>query len=453
MATRKIARNAATPKGFLRRVGDCEFEKVDDPRHDSWVKHPLAGMLKLGTLALASRARSTRSVEARSTRMHPKVRKELKLKSRIADNTFGQTLPDIDWQQCRRGLHRQVKAEWRRGNLRPSQLNKSTVAIDGKHLATVPERRLRGMVSREAELDGDELTVTEMQRIFRWRYPYVQLQEAKEGLRGMVRAHRATLVSSGAAVTLDQWPVAGKTNEWTTIESTLSTLLAAYGRTQMVQRVTLDAGNATPKAASLLNEESVDYLMALKSPQSELYDKARTLLKDRPGSQADYDIRIDERGKMICYSVWQTDLDGPEGFAGGRQLVRIERVVASDDGDVDVGNRYFVSSEPTDELDGKQALAVARAHWRCENEGHWTADAIFDEDARRTPWTQHPDGILVVGLLRAIAINILAVLRALSRLSGDDQWVKPTWKMVAEHALMTLFAPVLETGDFDAFDA
>lgn len=47
--------------------------------------------------------------------------------------------------------------------------------------------------------------------------PYVQLQESDEGrLVGLIRAHRATLVSAGAAVTVDQWPIQGKTNGWAT---------------------------------------------------------------------------------------------------------------------------------------------------------------------------------------------------------------------------------------------
>lgn len=69
------------------------------------------------------------------------------------------------------------------------------------------------------------------------------------------------------------------------------------------------------------------------------------------------------------------------------------------------------------------------------------------------PWTMHPDGVLVVGLLRAIAINILAVLRALSRYKRGQKWIRPTWKMVIEQALLTLCLPILDTTEFDAFEA
>ena len=140
------------------------------------------------------------------------------------------------------------------------------------------------------------------------------------------------------------------------------------------------------------------------------------------------------------------------GWKGARQLVRVERVVADDNGPVSVGNRYFVCSMSSDELTASDTLNLARGHWRCENEGHWTADAIWDEDARRTPWTQHPNGILVVGILRAIAINILAVLRALSRVERGENLVKPTWQTCIEQVLLVLFEPLLDMTEFNAFE-
>lgn len=118
-----------------------------------------------------------------------------------------------------------------------------------------------------------------------------------------------------------------------------------------------------------------------------------------------------------------------------------------------MGNRYFVTSVAADQMQGEHALELARTHWRCENEGHWTADAIWDEDARRTPWTQHPNGVLVVGLMRMMAINMLAVLRALSRYRRGQKWETPTWEMVIEQALQVLFEPLLDMGAFNALEA
>lgn len=453
MADMTIGRNAATPKGFLRRVSDARLDRVDDAHQQAWVVHPMSALLKLGALSLSSHARSVRAVETRSEQLRPTVRAEVGLKERVSDNAFGLALPRVDWCELRACLHRQVKAEWRRGNLEPSRFQKSTAAIDGKHLATIPEKRLRTLVTRRTELDGSQLSPEELRRVLSTQFRYVQLQESTNGkLCGLIRVHRATLISSDAAMCLDQWPVAGHTNEWATIELTVSALLSAYGRTKIIERVTLDAGNATPEVARDLGQRSVDYFMAVKTAQGQLHEHAVDTLGDRAGNKADHRVVVDERGKMICYSVWCAQLEDNLGFEGARHIVRIDRVVASDD-DATVGNRYFVSSELPADLGPKEALKLARAHWRCENEGHWTADAIFDEDARRTPWTMHPDGVLVVGLLRAIAINILAVLRALSRYKQGQTWLKPTWKMVIEQALLTLCIPILNTSRFDAFEA
>lgn len=452
MAAMKIRRKAATPKGFLRRVEDAGLKRVSDKRKQPWVVHPMATLLKLGVLALGSHARSTRAVENRSEQLRPTVRAAIGLRERVSDNAFGLALQKVDWCELRRCLHRHIKAEKRRKRLAPTRLSKSTVAIDGKHVATLEEKRLRALVGKASGLNAQMLSADELRRALSTLFPYVQLQESTDGkLRGLIRVHRATLISTEAALVIDQWPIKGHTNEWGTIELSLSALLSAYGRTKLVERVTVDAGNATPEAAALLANQGVDYFMAIKEAQGKLHQRALDEKAKLRGTRASFCTRHDERGQTICYSVWQTELDDSLGFDGAKQVFRIERVAASDE-KTSVGNRYFVSSEDADDLSAQEALELARAHWRCENEGHWTADAIFDEDARRTPWTKHPDGVLVVGLLRAMAINILAILRALSRHKRGETWLKPTWKTVIEQALLVLCEPLLDMEAFCAFD-
>ena len=94
------------------------------------------------------------------------------------------------------------------------------------------------------------------------------------------------------------------------------------------------------------------------------------------------------------------------------------------------------------------AMAISRAHWRCEEETHWTADAILQEDKRRLAWSRHPNGVFVVSALRMMGLNILAVARKLSRLGYSKE--APTWRQVAEHFFLTLCASTLLTESFDA---
>lgn len=452
MAAIKIRRNSTTPKGLLRRVADAELGKVSDPRDQRWVEHPLSGMLQLGVLALASGARSTRAVEDRSVMLPPKLRTQLDITGRVSDNAFGGLLTRLDPFAVRSALVRKVKAEWARKQLRPVRLPVSTVAIDGKHLATISEKRLRALISKETPLNGAELDHEGLRRVLSSHFPWVQLQVNENWVGGLVKVHRAVLVSSDPAPIIDQWPIKGGSNEIHTIEQTLEALFSAYGRTNMVQMVTLDAGNVSKAVARRLRSKGIHYFMALKMPQGEIHERALERLENLPGAAAEFMCGFDERGQRMSYTVWRHEIDGDHGWQDARQLVRVERVVADDDGVVSIGNRYFVCSMGAEELTAEHALNLARGHWRCENEGHWTADAIWDEDARRTPWTQHPEGILVVGLLRAIAINILAVLRALSRIERGEMLVKPTWKACIEQVLLVLFEPLLDMTAFNAFE-
>lgn len=457
MVAMKIQRQAATPKGILRRTEDANFEAVSDPRDENRITHRLDGVLQLGIVGLATGARSQRTVETRSTQLDEQVDEACGLDGRISDNQFGLILRRIEPYQLRKALHRTVRAEWiDRENLRPTTLSKSTVAIDGKSLAVLRADKLRKLVSSHTELDGEKLTVEQLRQVYATRFPAIQLRDDDEaGLIGVAMVHRATLVSSEAAVVLDQRSIPGTSAEHGEITKTLKALHQTYGQTKMLERVTVDAGNMYRKTAQKASDLGVEYFGAMKEgSQGNLYDRAEGWLGDRGADEADQAHIETYNGKTIVYRIWTTQIaEGTLGWDGARQVIRIQRI-AIDNGteEVSVGNRYFVSSEAPDELDALQAYRVARAHWRCENEGHWTADAIWEEDARRTPWTTHPTGIVNVGILRAIAINILALLRSMSRLRKGETLVTPSWERVIEHAFQALLTPALETGEFDEFD-
>ncbi|MFB6350724.1 MAG: hypothetical protein ABEN55_09385 [Bradymonadaceae bacterium] len=441
----------------MRRTEDADLEAVSDPRDKNRITHPLGGVLQLGIVGLATGARSQRAVETRSTQLDGEVDEACGLDGRISDNQFGLILRRIEPYQLRKALHRTVRAEWiERENLRPTELSKSTVAIDGKNLTTLRARELRRLVSAHTDLDGDKLTVEQLRQVYATRFPAIQLRDDEEaGLIGVAMVHRATLVSASAAVVIDQRSIPGTTSEHGEITNTLEALDDTYGRTKMLERVTVDAGNMYRKTAQKASDLGVEYFGAIKeSSQGKLYDRAAQWLGARGPDEADQAHIETYNGKTLVYRIWSTTIaEGTLGWDGARQLIRIQRVaIDNDTEEVSVGNRYFVSSEAPDELDALQAYRVARAHWRCENEGHWTADAIWEEDARRTPWTRHPTGIVNVGILRAIAINILALLRSMSRLRKGDQLVTPGWQQVIEHAFQALLTPVLETGEFDEFD-
>jgi hypothetical protein len=84
------------------------------------------------------------------------------------------------------------------------------------------------------------------------------------------------------------------------------------------------------------------------------------------------------------------------------------------------------------------------------HEGHWTADVVWKEDARRLPWCRVPRAVYTTSMLRMISLNILAVLRSLSRRAWDSKPVP--WKDVVQtvrFALTAVAIVVSERLDFE----
>ena len=154
--------------------------------------------------------------------------------------------------------------------------------------------------------------------------------------------------------------------------------------------------------------------------------------------------------RWSTYHLWRVDL-GEQGWLDwthARQIVRIQRIAEHPGTHKrSVGNRYYVLNQASDELSARGALAVSRAHWRCENNTHWTSDAELGEDKRRLAWSRHPRGVLIVAALRTMGLLILAVTRHLSRLGYSKE--RPSWAQVIQHYLLQLCDTTLETEAFD----
>jgi hypothetical protein len=273
-----------------------------------------------------------------------------------------------------------------------------------------------------------------------------------------VRVHNVTLVSSAAAAVIHQRPVAGKTNEIGSMPAVLEEVYTAYGRTGMLEVFTLDAGNTSQAVAAEIQRRGGHYLGRIESNHGDIYQEGVRSLGSRTLAGAHAKSVEKVNGAVVEHFLWREELpQGELAWTHARQRLRIERhVTDAATGEVVVGNRYVVTSMPPTKAAPEALLEAVRAHWRIENETHWTADAIWKEDRRRTPWTKQPTGILVTAALRAIAMTIMAQLRALSRYienpdasDEDTVWLKPTWETVIELVLMLCFVPHLDTAAFD----
>lgn len=443
-----MERQAATPKGFERRVSDLELNLVAEPRQRRKVKIPLPTVLAALVASMVTRARSLRMAEQRTAAIAQKHGAWLGVEGRIADNTFGKVVPKLSVASVLPCLHRLVKAEHRRGNLKPSRLTVGTAAIDGKNVGTLHWHDL----CRVLGLDERVASAEQVKARLSADYPEAQLCVPEQGEPyALMRVHTVTLVSSDAAPCLHLRPIAGCTNEIGSMAELLDELKAVYGRTRLFGRTTTDSGNTSLAAMSKVIDHGWHYFAQMKSELGDIYAEAKRLLGNRRWQRAHATYSDAQNGKTVTYYLWSYDLteQGWLKWTHARQLIRVQRVTEElATGKRTVGNRYYISSETPAALGPRAALRVSRAHWRCEDETHWTADAEMQEDRRRLAWSRHPNGILVVAVLRMIAIAILAVARRLSRMGYSLE--TPSWAQVAEHFLLQLCGSILDTDAFDA---
>ena len=334
------------------------------------------------------------------------------------------------------------------GALAPTMLPIGTAAIDGKNVAKLHWYDL----CRVLGLEPDKATASQVKPRIKGRFPYLQFCTPKKGLPyALARVHTVTLISAAAGCCIHQRPIEGATNEVGAMPSLLAQLHAAYGRTNLVEMLTTDAGNTSlAVATTIVDQLHWHYFLQFKGEHGELYEEASRVLGHRSEDRADFGYADTQNGSTVTYHVWCYDLgnDGWLDWTHARQLVRVQRVAQHPiTGHKTVGNRYYVTSKRPDDLKPQHALSISRMHWRCEQETHWTCDAMLQEDRRQLAWSRHPDGVFVVSVLRVIALNILAVARKLSRLGKRLEI--PTWHQVAEHFLLVLCATTLLTEDFD----
>jgi hypothetical protein len=414
----------------------------------SKVIHEMPTVLTALVTGMVTNSRSLRSVEQRTAEIARKHGAWHGLRKRIGDNTLGRILKRLQQAAVLACLHRLIKAEQRRGNLKPTVLPIATVAIDGKNVGTLRW----GDLCRALGLAPEKAAVAKVRKELARRYPEAQLCIPKEGEPyALLRVHTVTLISADAAPCIHQRPIEGETNEVGAMTRLIDELCEAYHRTKLFRVVTTDAGNTSLGGANKLVEHGLDYFAQIKSIHVELHAEAQRRLGERRPSRAQKSYSDQQNGKTATYYAWSSDL-GEQGWLDwkhARQLVRVRRVVHDPNtGEVtSTGDRYYVTSLPADELGLRTAMDISRAHWRCENCTHWSADAEWQEDRRQLAWSRHPNGVLAVSLLQRIALAILAVVRQLSRIGYCQE--TPTWSQVIGHFLLVLCDSILDTTAFD----
>lgn len=159
--------------------------------------------------------------------------------------------------------------------------------------------------------------------------------------------------------------------------------------------ITADALHCHRAFAAEIVARGGDYLLALKANRPGLCADARACLGAAKGQSASVETiahgRIERRTARV---VSAGEMAKTRDFPGLRAIIAIE---AERDGRRE--ERLYLASR---RFGPKQALAIARAHWRIENNLHWSLDVVFNEDQSRARKDHAPQNLAI---LRRLALN------------------------------------------------
>lgn len=399
----KLQRRIKTVQSFLKQRRDAlRFDDIPEPRRRRGRRWSGSAMLATAVFSLMMLARSLRGAERLSQDLADAGRIK-GLRRRLPDSTLGDYLARLALAPLRRHLHTQILAEHRRKALEPTVLPIRAIAVDGKNVAT-----LRTRVNRECQRQDTPGQPTA------WLY----------------RVLNATLISAAAAVCIDQRAIPAATNEAGLFPAFYGGLRRTYGRAGVFDLVSTDAGLTSEANARLIDEDGRAYWMALKGNQPELLAEARRVLlppsyREPPEARTAWEL--DSSRGWIRRELWRTGPVAPwSKWTHLRQvvLVRVWKAAGCQSGKHPVygppqilEERWHVTNLVRGRLNADQLLALDRAHWRIENNLHGTLDLQWQEDHGR--WVRRGRGLPVTALLRVLAYNLLALLRAVHLRSAE----------------------------------
>jgi len=389
------------------------FEDVPDPRARRGRRWEVGAMLRSTWLALCTGATSMRDVESMSEDLGTARRRNGR-SDRLPDSTLAYVLPKLRWEPLRDQLVEQVHDMQRAKALDPVGLPFGLLVIDGKVLGCY-DNDVGGLGQKSEREDGT---------------PY-----------WLVRVLRAVLVTAPTKPCVDQVPIPPETNDMGAFPSLWQGVMAAYGRSNLFEVVSEDAGFASLENATLIDGDGKGYVLGLKANQSELLGEARRRLdptrqRRAPEAESPWERH---KGKRIRRQLWRTsEMAGWNGWTHLRQVVLVRQTTRDPSGaePTVVEDRYFVTNLVPGRLSGAQWLTLVRMHWGIENNCFGTLDRkdTWREDTRL--WCRQGNAPLVVGLLRVMAYNVLGWLRGRHLRSEDNRTM--TWPELFDRVRVAL---------------
>lgn len=394
------------------------WSTVTEHRQVAKVKWHRKKLLQAVLLGLLSGRSGFSGMEKLSKVLGSAARRVLGVGRRIPDTTLSEFVCGLQSAGLQEVLVEMGKRMHRRKSLDglTRDLPIRMLSLDGKYD--------RAFVS----IREGETMETLLERVRR-DFPYFQADETMKGRRlyGEVRTSSVCLVGNLQATYLDCVPVRAETNEMGMFPEVLARIQGNWGNTWQIELLSVDAGMVSLENATLVDQANLGYLMAIKEGQPTILAELLRLLGT---ASCDYQYTERYRGKTVTFRIWRTKaIAGWNGWSHLRQGLRIQRETLDHEGKLEkVEDRYFVTNLLWNRLSSAQWAHQIRSHWLVENSAHRTLDVQLDEGD--SPWTQHPNGMLAMALLRRIALNLLNLLRSLY-LRSEESRATP-WKQLME---------------------
>jgi predicted transposase YbfD/YdcC len=371
-----------------KRENALGFARVADPRACRGRRWSLRSLLTATFISMVAQEHSLRGVE-RLTRDLSGCRRRLGIPRRVPDSTLAHLIARLDDEAgLRQVLVEDVKRAHRRKALQPVGVPIGVVAIDGKTIwcgtASVND-------------------------------PACQAMPQTERTYNRLHALHAVLVSASSQPCIDQMLVPAETNEMGALPAFVEQLVAGYGRTSLVEVVSMDAGMTSMENARQVTACELRYVMAVKGTQPTLLAEIVRQCGGGAHKQVGHVCAAVTpweryRGKRIRRELFRSaDICGWPGWESAHQVWRVKQTTEHRDGTTEVENRFFITSLPWDRLTGQEILRLVRLHWGVENGCHWTMDVVLGEDAH--PWCTRGRALRMLSWLRLLAYNALRLLR------------------------------------------
>lgn len=400
----------------LRKAPAFQWDDITDPRDPRGRRWPFASLMDGLLDGMLAGCLTLRDVEVLTDELAEGER--FRIPRRIPDTTLYELVPRLSVEQLRDKLRQQVRTLWRAKSFEPQNLPCGVLSIDGKAIGTLSHDAEGSAQKAHRAHDGS---------------PY-----------WLSRVLRAVLTSAAAKPCLDQMLVPAETNEMGAFEQFFAALMAAYGRGDLFEIVTADAGFTSAHNAGLVHAADKAYVLALKLGQPELRAEAERLLRPKTRMAPDAETGWERvRGKLVQRRLYRTtEIAGFHDWSHLRQAWLVVQETRHPGGKAEIEERFFLTNLTSGRLSAAQCLLVVRGHWGIENDCFWSADMQWHEDF--SPWCTRGVAVEVLGLLRLMAYNLLQLARKrhLRPRHPDGKLAPPpAWRQVFDWVRQALRLP------------